>query len=65
MKGPNYQEELSETTNGLEKLGGELDTIEEFEIINAKRSIIIIKKIKATEKKYPRKPGMPAKSPIK
>ena len=33
--------------------------------IEANRTIILYKKIKKTDKKYPRKPGIPAKEPLK
>lgn len=66
MKGSNIQEELEKSKNAIKSLGGEIEQIEEFVLPNSdiKRNIIVIKKIKATLNKYPRKPGIPSKLPI-
>lgn len=65
MKGSNI-EEINEAKKALEILGGKVEKIEEFILpdSNIKRNIIIIKKIKQTPLKYPRKAGMPTKKPI-
>ena len=58
--------ERAKFKNAIKTLGGEIEEIkkicinEEFE-----RNIIIIKKIKCTNKKYPRGQGKPVKEPIK
>jgi len=58
-KGENYNEELKEAQNALTILGGELEKIYNYNLnINKetqKRSLIIIKKTKETNPKYPRK----------
>lgn len=66
MKGGNIEEELSNSTRALEVLGGKIEKIESFEIPNSdiKRNVIIIGKIKATPKTYPRKAGTPSKKPL-
>ena len=66
MKGGNVDEELSNSTRALEVLGGKIEKIESFELPNSdiKRNVIIIEKIKATPKIYPRKAGTPSKKPI-
>lgn len=66
MKGGNVDEELSNSTRALEVLGGKIENIESFELPNSniKRNIIIVKKIKATPKAYPRKSGTPSKKPL-
>lgn len=66
MKGGNVDEELSNSTRALEVLGGKIEKIESFELPNSniKRNIIIVKKIKATPKAYPRKSGTPSKKPL-
>lgn len=66
MKGNNIKEEIEESRNALEILGGKIEKIEEIILpyTDIKRNIIIIKKIKKTPNKYPRKAGTPSKKPI-
>lgn len=66
MKG-NDISEVEEAKNAIEILGGKIEQIENFKLPDSdiERNIIIIKKIKPTPNKYPRKPGTPAKEPIK
>lgn len=67
MKGGDVQEENSEAQKALEILGcspSEINTIAIGEI-SAERSLISAKKIIGTDKKYPRKAGLPAKKPLK
>ncbi len=66
MKGNNVKEEMEASNKAISILGGEIDRIEEFELPNSsiKRTIIVIKKIKNTPAKYPRKAGTPSKEPI-
>lgn len=65
MKGSNI-EEMENAKNALEILGGKIEKIEEITLPNSdiKRNIIIVKKVKNTPSKYPRKPGTPSKEPI-
>lgn len=65
MKGANI-EEIENAKNALEILGGKIEKIEEITLPNSdiKRNIIIVKKVKNTPSKYPRKPGTPSKEPI-
>lgn len=66
MKGPNIEDELSFAENALHELGGKIEKVDNFKLPNSdlERNIIIIKKIKNTNRKYPRKSGIPAKSPL-
>lgn len=66
MKGTNVQEELQNSKNALNTLGGVIENIEKFELPNSDitRNIIIVKKIKSTTSKYPRRAGMPSKEPL-
>ena len=66
MKGPNINEELNLSKNALRELGGEIEMIENFKLpdSNLERNIIIIKKVKNTDRRYPRKAGIPAKKPL-
>lgn len=65
MKGSNI-DELEEAKKAIEILGGKLENIEEITLPNTdiKRHNIIIKKIKNISNEYPRKAGIPTKSPI-
>ncbi len=56
MKGQGGKEELDEASNAIKVLGGSLDKIIEVDLPDnvGKREIIIIKKIKPTNNKYPR-----------
>lgn len=67
MKGSEVEEELEESKKAIQILGGEIETVEQFTLPESdiKRNIIIIRKKSSTPYKYPRKPGTPAKEPIK
>ena len=57
MKGPRSDEELDDAKSAIKKLDLEVVSIneEELPISKEKRTIIIFKKLKATNKKYPRR----------
>lgn len=65
MKG-SYKEEIENSKNAIEILGGKIEKIEEFVLPESdiNRSVIIIKKVSKTPAKYPRKAGTPSKEPI-
>ena len=65
MKGPNIEEELEESKKALDILGGKIENIEHIILPgNLERNIILIRKIKRTPGKYPRKAGIPVKQPL-
>jgi len=66
MKGASAKEELDAGKKALTILGGSLEQSHTFKLPEeeSERNILIIKKEKATPKKYPRKPGTPNKTPI-
>ena len=66
MKSSEISEELQEAGKAIEVLGGKIEKVEEIilEDTDIQRKIVIIKKIKETPKKYPRKAGTPIKEPI-
>ena len=66
MKIVGLDEELKEAKRAIKLLGGEIIKQEKLKLDNEKmeRNLIIIKKVSTTAKKYPRKPGMPAKQPL-
>lgn len=59
-------EEMTAAEHAVELLGGEIFAQKEFVLPNSDiyRNLFMIKKIKATPKKYPRKAGLPAKEPL-
>ncbi|WP_075983361.1 16S rRNA (guanine(527)-N(7))-methyltransferase RsmG [Bacillus massilinigeriensis] len=66
MKAASAKEELDSAKKAISILGGKLQEINSFKlpIEESERNILIIQKEKKTQKKYPRKPGMPNKMPI-
>ena len=65
MKGPNIEEELEESKKALDILGGKIENIEHITLPgDLERNIILIRKVKKTPEKYPRKAGIPVKQPL-
>lgn len=66
MKGANVNEELERAQNAIKKLGGEIERVDNFYLSDNdnERNIIVIKKVKETNPKYPRKAGTPSKEPL-
>lgn len=66
MKGSEIEEELKNSEDAIKLLGGEIERVEEFTLPESdiKRNIVIIKKIRQTPNRYPRKPGVPSKNPL-
>lgn len=58
------KDEIEESKNAIAVLGGELKTVKEYSLQDAKRTIVEIKKIKQTDKKYPRGRGKERKNPL-
>ncbi len=67
LKGPSIEEEIKDATVALRVLGGSIKEIIEVDIAGSdlKHNLLVVKKIKETPKKYPRKAGTANKSPIK
>ena len=65
-KSENISEEIVESKNAIEKLGGKVVDTKIIKIPNSDitRKIVIIEKIKKMENMYPRKAGTPAKKPL-
>lgn len=66
QKGPNIEEEMERAQKAIEVLGGKI--VEKIDIplpfSEITHNIVIIKKIKQTLTKYPRKAGTPTKNPL-
>ncbi|KAJ49561.1 16S rRNA (guanine527-N7)-methyltransferase [Clostridium tetanomorphum] len=67
MKGPSVEEEIKEGKKAIDILGGKIEQIVKVEIEESdlQHNLVVIKKIKNTPTKYPRKAGAAAKNPIK
>ena len=65
-KSGEIKEELSEAKSAVFLLGGKIESCETFDLPGSDihRSLIQIKKVGGCPKKYPRKAGMPSKSPL-
>lgn len=66
MKAASAPDELDDAEKVLQKLGAKVDTVHAFllPVEESERYIQVFKKFKETPKKYPRKAGVPNKSPI-
>ena len=66
MKGPNASEEIENSKRAIELLGGKIESVNKIFLPESdfERNIVVIKKIKNTNLKYPRKAGMPSKEPL-
>lgn len=66
-KSEKLSEELTASKNAVFLLGGKFEKNEEFTLPNSDifRSLVCIRKVQSTPKKYPRKAGIPTKEPIK
>ena len=65
-KSEKISEEINAAGNAISVLGGKLERQIEFTLPDSDiyRNLVVIKKQKATPKKYPRKAGLPTKEPI-
>lgn len=65
MKGPDIEGELKEGQAALKALGGELVEVKKVDLPqDIEHTLVLVKKIKTTPKKYPRAGGKPRKNPI-
>lgn len=65
-KGTSAEEEIEEAKNAISILGGRVKQILHFDLPNGQgeRNIVVIEKIKATPKQYPRGKNLPKLNPI-
>lgn len=66
MKGPFVDEELESAAEALKKLGGEVLEVRRVELPEGagSHSLVRVRKVRATPKRFPRRAGMPAKHPL-
>lgn len=66
LKGPDAENEVKEAERAVTVLGGRIEAIKDVKIpkTDLSHKIVIIKKVKHTPDKYPRKSGKASKNPI-
>ena len=66
-KSGDIEEEVDDASKAIAFLGGKKERIEKFQLpdTDIQRSFVVIGKTKNTQKRYPRKAGMPTKEPLK
>lgn len=66
QKGKDAPAETYGAGKAIQKLGGELEQIVEVELpgIAEPRYLVVLKKVAATPPRYPRRPGVPGKTPL-
>lgn len=66
QKGQGAPAETYSASRAIQKLGGELEQILEVELpgIAEPRYLVVLKKIAATPPRFPRRPGVPGKTPL-
>ena len=67
LKGPAVDQEIEESRNAIGTLGGKLVDICEVNIeeTELRHNLVVVEKVKACDKIYPRKAGTITKKPIK
>lgn len=63
-KGPDAEDEIKAAKKAIKILGGEFVRLETASLEGYNHNIVVIKKMKDTPVKYPRKAGIPTKTPI-
>lgn len=65
-KSGNIDDELNDARSAIELLGSEIEEVEKYTLPDSdvQRSLVVIRKEKKLNRKYPRKAGMPAKQPL-
>lgn len=60
------EEELEQSKRAIQQLGGKVKEVVSFVLpeTDIERTFVVIEKVKQTQKKYPRKAGLPSKEPI-
>lgn len=65
-KAGNLTEELDNSKNAIKLLGGQIKEVKQITLpdTDIERTFVVIEKITPTNKKYPRKAGLPSKEPL-
>ena len=59
------KDELKSAKKALHKLGAKIHKVKNYKLWDQERTFVIIEKISATHKKYPRTTGIPLQNPLK
>lgn len=64
LKGPDCDEEVATAKNAIKTLGCDNPILHNVHWEEHRHTLVVCKKIKSTDKKYPRKAGKPSKNPL-
>ncbi|MGI5949823.1 16S rRNA (guanine(527)-N(7))-methyltransferase RsmG [Peptoniphilus sp.] len=65
QKGPEYKDEIKDAENAIKIMGAEIEDVIKVPLPNdIEHYLVVIKKVKTTNKKYPRGGGKPRKNPL-
>ena len=64
-KGSDLERELHDGKKAVQVLGGQIDRVQPAGVEGMQHQFVVVKKVKHTPKKYPRKAGTPGKTPIR
>lgn len=65
FKGPQAQQEVEEAEAALRALKGRTLAVEPYSLGEKSYSHVLVEKLSATPREYPRRPGIPAKQPLR
>lgn len=67
QRGPDAREQVADSRTALDALGGSVEKTMPVEVpfLEARRNLVLVKKVRATPERYPRKAGIGRKRPIK
>jgi 16S rRNA (guanine527-N7)-methyltransferase len=67
MKGPEGRKQAEAAASAIGALGGALESIHVLTLPGGagQRSLVVVRKVAATPDRYPRRPGIPAKRPLR
>ena len=63
-KGAEFFDELENSQNAIKTLGGQLEEIERYNLKDAMRAVVVLRKISAAPSKFPRGGNLPRKNPL-
>lgn len=66
QKGERIEDELAGAEAAVEALGGEISDVVDVDLpeLGHRRTLVVLRKLRPTPDRYPRRPGIPAKRPI-
>ena len=66
QKSLGIDQEIMQAKRAIDTMGGRLRVVKELTVkgLDRARCLVVLEKVSATPERYPRRPGMPAKSPL-